>query len=264
MNQAWFTLILLGFAASFMPLQFGLEIVLLGTRDGLKKCAGLISGINLFRILLLSGLAFIFTGFIARIGDLLAGVSDVLKRVLNQLGLDITSGQHVIFDVLLIAAGVMLWIQIVRHLRNRGQPKQPPKSDPSTAKHEAYSPTRMILFGLAWTAVSINQWLFTTAAAGQILSLSEHLVVRLLAVLLFLVLGSLMLLLPVIIYLVRPEKAQANLEKIDNWLNEAMPIAVLVILFAIGLYFVISGTTGVMSFLTSHRLSISVFTSIWT
>ena len=120
----------------------------------------------------------------------------------------------------------------------------------------------MILFGLAWTAVSINQWLFTTAAAGQILSLSEHLVVRLLAVLLFLVLGSLMLLLPVIIYLVRPEKAQANLEKIDNWLNEAMPIAVLVILFAIGLYFVISGTTGVMSFLTSHRLSISVFTSI--
>lgn len=47
MNTPWVSLILLGVAASFLPLQFGLEIALLGKIDGLKKSASLISGITL-------------------------------------------------------------------------------------------------------------------------------------------------------------------------------------------------------------------------
>ena len=61
-----------------------------------------------------------------------------------------------------------------------------------------------------------------------------------------------MLLLPILFYLVRPQSARKYLEKIDNWFNEAMPYVVVGILFVIGLYFIISGTTGVMNFLASQ------------
>ena len=55
----------------------------------------------------------------------------------------------------------------------------------------------LLALGFAWTVISLNQWLFTTAALGQILSLSA-LATRLLAAFLFLLMGSLMLLLPIL------------------------------------------------------------------
>ena len=61
----WVSVILLGVAASFMPLQFGLEIAFLGLDDGPKKGTGLVSGITLFRITVLVGIGLIFTGLLS-------------------------------------------------------------------------------------------------------------------------------------------------------------------------------------------------------
>jgi hypothetical protein len=91
-----------------------------------------------------------------------------------------------------------------------------------------------------------------TASIGQIFSLSGEPLARLLLFFLFLLIASLMLLLPILFYFVRPQSARKDLEKIDNWFNEAMPYVVVGILFVIGLYFIISGTTGVMNFLASQ------------
>jgi len=125
------------------------------------------------------------------------------------------------------------------------------ENDTSFSKRFGDSPAGLLALGFAWAAVSLNQWLFTTAALGQILSLSEH-GTRLLATFLFLVIASLMLLLPIMLYLIGPGKAQAVLEKVDYWLKEAMPIVVIVVLFAIGLYFILDGIVGVMNYPTGQ------------
>ena len=131
MNIPWVSLILLGVAASFLPLQFGLEIALLGSSDGLKKSSSLIGGITLFRILLLVAVGLIFTGLLEKISTLLADISAAVSTTLHQLHLAVTSGQHVIFDGLLIAAGVLLCFRAYHHWRNRTQTKDGKESHSS-------------------------------------------------------------------------------------------------------------------------------------
>ena len=251
MDVPWVSLILLGVAASFLPLQFGLEIALLGSDDGLKKGTGLIGGISLFRIAVLVGIGLIFTGLLAKMSTLLSNVSTAIASTINQLHLSVRSGQHVLFDVLIIAFGVILLVQATHHWRNRKQTEDAKDSTPSFVKRFEDSTGGLLALGFAWTALSLNQWLFTTAALGQILSLSAH-AMRFLAAFLFLLIGSLMLLLPILLYLFRPEKAQTILGKVDHWLNEAMPIVVIVVLAAIGLFFIIDGGWGMMNSLAGQ------------
>jgi len=118
MDIPWVSIILLGVAASFLPLQFGLEIALLGSDHGLNKGSGLVSGITLFRITVLVGIGLIFTGLLATMSTFLSGISTAIGSTLHQLHLYVTSGQHVLFDVLLIASGVILLVQAVHHWRN--------------------------------------------------------------------------------------------------------------------------------------------------
>ena len=247
MNTPWVSLILLGVAASFLPLQFGLEIALLGKRDGLKKSASLIGGITIFRVLLLVAIGLIFTGLLEIMSAFLADISTSISATLQQLHLTVTSGQHVIFDGLLIAAGVGLCFRAYHHWRNRTPKEGPKDSNSSLSARFGDSPGGLLALGFVWAVVSLNQWLFTTAALGEILSLSDH-ATRFLATLLFLTMASLMLLLPIMLYLIGPGKAQSVLGEVDNWLSEAMPIVVIVILFAIGFYFIIDGIVGVMNF----------------
>ena len=256
MNAPWVSLILLGIAASFLPLQFGLEIALLGKSDGLKKSFSLISGITLFRILILVAIGLVFTGLLELISTFLADISTAVSTTLHQLHLAVTSGQHVIFDGLLIAAGVMLCFRAYNHWRNRTQTEDAKESHPSFSERFGESPGGLLALGLVWAAVSLNQWLFTPAALGEILSLSDH-ATRLLATLLFLIMASLMVLLPIMLYLIGPGKAQSVLGKVDNWLSEAMPIVVIVILFAIGLYFILDGIVGVMNFSAGQQRLLS-------
>lgn len=65
------------------------------------------------------------------------------------------------------------------------------------------------------------------------------------------ILASLMFLLPILFYLISPQSAGKDLEKIDNWLNKAMPYVVVGILFIIGLLLILDGTKGVINHLAS-------------
>ena len=174
MNIPWVSIILLGVAASFLPLQFGLEIALLRTSDGLKKGAALVSGITLFRITVFVGIGLIFTSVLAKMSTFLSTISTAIGSTLRQLHLFVTSDQHVLFDVLIIASGVILLVQAFHHWRNRTQAKDAKESVPSFVKRFGDSSGGLLALGFAWTAISLNQWLSTTAALGQILSLMRH------------------------------------------------------------------------------------------
>ena len=98
MNNPMLSIILLALVASFMPLQFGMEIVFLGEDDGLKKSVGMLSGITLFRVLVIILIGVIFTSFLDKISSLFDTFSAWITSTLHQLGLGITSGEHVLFD----------------------------------------------------------------------------------------------------------------------------------------------------------------------
>ncbi len=250
MDNPWITFILLGLAAAFLPLQFGLEISLLGKDDGMKNGVRFASGVTLVRIVLVVGLGVVFVGLLAVINNLFTNLSADIKNGIQQFGLDITSGQHVLFDGLLILAGIALWIQVIQHIRNRSKADQPEKKD-SSSKAQGKGAIGLLLLGFTWIALSPNQWLFMTASIGQTFALSQEPVARILIFFLFLVLASLMFLLPILFYLISPQSAGKDLGKIDNWLNKAMPYVVVGILFVIGLFLIVDGMKGMINHLAS-------------
>lgn len=146
-----------------------MEISLLGKDDGIKNGVSFASGVILFRIVLVVGLGVVFVGLLAVINNLFTNLSADIKNIIQQLSLDITSGEHVLFDILLILAGIALWIQVVHHIRNRSSEKKD-----SSNKAHGKGALGLLLLGFTWMVVSPNQWLFMTASIGQIFALSQE------------------------------------------------------------------------------------------
>ena len=251
MNEPLLSVILLALAASFMPIQFGMEMVYLDEDDGLKKSGGFISGITLFRVLVIILTGMLFPAILDQISRLFENISDWTASMLHGLKADLVSGEHFLFDVLMIVAGIVLWIEVVQRLRKRKQGKPSREKESDKAKENPKGLIGLILLGFTWTAVSINQWIFTTAAIGKILAISPARTIRFVVSILFILLASLIVLMPLLLYLIRPKSAQTNIAKVDNWFGGAMPTIVTGFIGAVGLYFILSGLTGWLNFLHS-------------
>ena len=62
---------------------------------------------------------------------------------------------------------------------------------------------------------------------SQIMALETSGLVRLLVFIMFLLLASLMIILPIVIYLIQPNRAAAVLDKINSWVNGALRYVVI-------------------------------------
>lgn len=246
MNESYFTIFLIALAASFLPLQFGAEISLLANDDGVKRASGLVGGITLFRILVGVVIALLFAGEIAVLTQGLQIIGDFIGTMLSNFGQDVTSGQHVLLDTLLIVAGILLLIQAYHSLRGGPEANQTSKDDKKKV-HEGGA-VGLILFGLVWAAASVNQWIFVTSGVAQILALPIQRLSKQIVFVLFLILASLMIILPILIVLIRPKKANADLDKINGWINGALRYVIIVGLFVIGLFLVWKGVDGLVHF----------------
>ncbi len=250
MSSEWLTLFLLALAAGFVPMLFAFETYELSKEDGLKRGLAFFSGVTLFRIALIVALGILFTGLLTTVSNLFSGISTDTSKLFDQLGQDVRSGQHLLFDGALILAGIALLIEAYRHWTNRsGVVREQRSGKPANGK--ARSISGLIVFGFSWMLVSVNQWLFMTAAIGQILSLSNQSTSRTLISLLFLLISSLILLIPLVFTIVRPKSAQRDLGKIEIRMHESMPYIVVVVLIGTGLYFIVDGISGELSFIDS-------------
>jgi hypothetical protein len=248
MDNHWLVLILIGLAASFMPLQFGTEIFLLNGDDGLKKTSSLVGGITLFRMLVAVVTALLFAGAsAAALRQSISGVPDFVQSMLSQFHQDVSSGQYVFLDLLLVIAGVVLLIHSYRHFRGRSEATQ--STNKVISKVQGINAGELLIFGLTWTAVSVNQWIFTITGVSHILEMPVHPVGRLLAFFLYLLVASLMIFLPISLFFIRPKQARTDLEKVNKWLNGTLGYVVLAGLFVIGLYLIWRGAVGLGHFL---------------
>jgi hypothetical protein len=254
MDNDWVTLILLGLAAAFMPMVFGLEIYTLGENDGAKKVSGLLGGITFFRLLVAIGVLLLFVGVMSWLTQGLSDIGQFFGSLFSQLGQGITSGHHLIIDLLLVAGGVWLIIQAIQYVRRGSDSEHSPQAAAPDGAKSADSKAvglgvaGMLGMGLAMSATNVNQWLFVSAAVNQILRMQVRFSIQLLAFLLFIGIATVMIALPLLIFLIRPQKAQADLAKINGWINGSMRYIVAGLFVLIGLYFIWKGGLGVANF----------------
>ena len=244
----WSTLILLGIAASFMPLVSGLEITILGGEKGAKKSSSLVGGVTLFRVLIAIGVTLFLTAGIVVASHEISNVADNLGSTVSQFRQGVTTGQYIILDVLLVAAGILLIVNAISHIRGRSNGDLP-SDDGSTESQDSKAietgVAGMIGIGLIMSATNVNQWVFMTAGVSQILDMLVSAPERLFAFVLFLVVSSVMILLPLIVILIRPQQAQRILGNINRWIHGALKYAVAGVLLLIGLYLIARGAAGI-------------------
>jgi hypothetical protein len=248
MDDSWVTLLMLGLTAAFMPLVFSLEIYVLGTDDGVKKVSSLLGGITGFRLLITFLVVLLFAGVMASLSQGLSSVGQFLGSLLSQVNKDITSGHHLFIDLLLVVAGVSLFVQAIRHLRRGSNAKQASDSDSSQAMEVGVG--GMIGMGITMTATNAQQWVLISAGVNQILRAPLQPWIGLLAYLIFMLLATSLILLPLALFLIRPQQASAALAKVDGWINGSMRYVVAGILCMIGLYLIWKGSEGVVRFLS--------------
>ena len=256
MADSWVTFIMLALAASFMPLVFSMEIYVLGADDGVKKVSSLIGGITVFRLLITVLVVLLFMGMMASLTEGLSDIGQFLGSLLARADEDVTSGQHLFVDLLLVAAGVALFVQAIRHLRKSSNSQQTSDSgaqqtsDSGDSKAMGLGIAGMIGMGMMMTATNVQQWVLISAGVNQILRVELYHWSGVLAFLLFLVISTSLVLVPLALYLIWPEKAGTALGRMDRWINGSMSYVAAAILCLIGLYLIWKGGIGVMHFLS--------------
>ncbi|MFN2136553.1 MAG: GAP family protein [Candidatus Promineifilaceae bacterium] len=247
MNHPLLLFIILGLAASFLPLQFGYEIHLLGDEEhGPRSAAKFMGGITLFRVFLILILGLIFTGVSFTVLHTVGGVFAFGHDIMGDLRLWVTSGQNVVIDILLIICGIMLVIRAYRQYR---QLRTVSTEDEGEAGGGLEKRLPIFLLGFVWVAISSSQWLFILVGANQILSIADNNVLRLILALVFLLLTSLMILLPFAAYIASPERVGPLLESLNTRINSTLAYVFMGLFVVAGIYVAWIGTVGLLRFL---------------
>lgn len=247
MSQHWAAIIVLGLAASVMPVIFGIEIVILGSEDGIKKSAGLLTGITLARVAIAVLAALVLAGAAVALYDRFNSISSLARQVADQLGKRAAGGEFILTDVLLVLAGAVLLFTGFRYMRQPEQAQAAPDTDDARTQ-SGFS--GMILTGALLTLANINQWIFISAGVGHILELENSIPGKVLALTVFLIAASLLLLAPIAVIWLQPERGTQLLVKINGWVHGSMRYAVAVLVMGVGILFFVNGGRGVVDFLS--------------
>ena len=242
MIESWLIVALLGVVASFMPTILGMEAILLGTEQGMRRVVGLLSGITLARLVIAFGVFSVFASVleVMRVTAIWAAESAV--NLLERIHALIVADGHWALDIILTIAGVMLLIEAVNYARG-GVVVVTSSESEATTNDDADKPSMLnaLGLGLLLTITGPKQWVLTVAAMNVILGMTPKLTFQVGALVVYLLLGISLVSLPLLIYLVRPERAQALLATMNGWITGAMRYFVAAILGMIGLYLIWNG-----------------------
>jgi|GEM_PF-5301450 len=248
MSESWIALIGVGFAASLMPLTIGVEIYALGTEKGVRKVISLIGGVILFRILLTIGVMFVSAGLIATHGSAMADIGQAIRTALYELNASLTPKERLVGNLLFILVGVLILVQIVRMTRNKPAPEVDPLSAPPDTRAVGVGVIGMLWIGFILTITNVNQWVLIPVGVNQILRMEGNSIAHLVAYIFFLFLSTAVILLPFLIFIIRPKRAQQDLETLNRWVNSSMRYLMTGIFLLVALYFLWKGSVGVMNY----------------
>ncbi|MEA3335942.1 MAG: GAP family protein [Chloroflexota bacterium] len=247
MIERWLTIVLLALTVGFLPLQFGVTVFLLGQDDGTKKASGLVGGVALFRVLVAAVFVVFFAGAAAAMGDLVTDIAGTVQSAVAQIGTDISSGRHGLVNLFLIAAAILLLYYTGRRLRSVNS-KSNSAAKGISNRVAGIGAGSVLVFSVVWAAGGMNQWILTIAGVSQLMAMPVQPPTKVFGFGLFLLLSSLMLLLPILFVFIRPESARTHLEAADRWVNGALRHVITLSLSLIGIYFLWIGALGLTRF----------------
>lgn len=209
--------------AAVMPGLLIMLVIVLESPNGVAKGAALVAGMLTTRILLGALVGFIYS-VEASEGAEKGGV--VQATLAGALG------------ILLLVTGIRLLFK----------QEDPDASSPRWMSALAELDTRRaFLFGMGGMAIALKHWFFIIAAVQIIAYAQLGLARASLAYLIFVLLASLTVILPVLVCVLSPTRSKIWLGQLQRWLEANDRKVKIVVSFVFGLLFVWKGFTGMMA-----------------
>jgi hypothetical protein len=225
MQSLFFDLLALSIASAMGPGQIIFDtLLLLSPKRAVIKAGSFVAGMTAIR--LIQGIVF---------GLILGGAVNSVSN---------TSQPNVISSTLLLVLGIALLITAYKQWQNQDQ------SDESQPKWlsmiEGLTPIKAFGIGAILVATSPNLWVFTLNAIAVI---SEAQLSRLnsaIAFLLFILAAEVLVLSPILMRILMPDKAIQYLHAISDWLNKNNRTLMIVISLVFGVFFLVKGIVNLL------------------
>jgi hypothetical protein len=239
MTETWLTLILLGLTASFMLGVLAIEALMLGSRRGAAKVAGLLAGITLARIIIVFGAFSIFASVLDLMRLVAVWAAESALQVVQDMHALIVAEGHWLLDFALLLAGVAIIIEAIRYAV--GGAGTAVSDEASEIDESRQGVLGALGIGLLLTIIDPKQWVLAVAAMNVILRMPPRITHQFAALGAYLLLGISLVAIPLLLYFIRPRQAQALLATLNGWISGAMRYLIAAALGLIGVYFIWNG-----------------------
>ncbi len=212
--------------SAVVPLQIIVGLLLLKSpAQGLFKAIAYVSGMTITR--LLQGLIF---GFVLSRSTALA---------------DGSSGKSPVISTLLLVLGILLLIAAYKKWRKVDDPDDPPPK--WLTRVDSLTPVKAFGIGLGLPLVAAKLWVFTLTALATIASAQLGQPTSAIAYSLFILLAESLLLLPILMRILVPERSKSVLIDLSAWLTRNNRPITITVSLVFGLLFFQSGISGLLA-----------------
>lgn len=212
--------------SAIVPLQIIIGLLLLKSpKRGLFKAVAYVTGMTLTR--LLQGLIF----------SLVLSESAALAEE--------NSGKNPVISTLLLVLGILLLIAAYKKWCGENDPDDPPPKWLTMIDNS--TPLKAFGIGLGLPLIAAKLWVFTLSALATIAAAQLGQPSSTLAYLLFILLAESLLLLPIMIRILVPERSKILLADLSAWLTQNSRPITIVVSLVFGLLFLYSGISGLLS-----------------
>ena len=225
MSSVFVDLLALSIASAMGPGQIIFDtLLLLSSERAVKKAGFFVAGMTFVR--LVQGIVF---GF-------------VLNEAVNSVSK--SSQPKAISSTLLLVLGIVLLISAYKQWNKEDE------TDGSQPKWlsmiEGLTPIKAFAIGSILVATSPNLWIFTLNAIAVISEAQLSQLDAMIAFLLFILVAELLVLSPILMRILMPDKSIKYLHAISDWLNKNNRTLMTVISLVFGVYFLVKGVSNLL------------------
>jgi threonine/homoserine/homoserine lactone efflux protein len=176
----------------------------------------------------------------------LVAVSTVVVLLLGNVGNDSDAEASTVVSVLRILLGAALLVMAARQWTKRPGKGQEPKQPPWMATVEGATPRRTLVLGLALAGANPKNLALTLAASASISRAGLDATGTVVALAVFVTIGSFTVLGAVLYYLIAGDRAAAPLAKVKQFMLRHNNVIMMVILLALGFTILAEGIAGLL------------------
>jgi hypothetical protein len=220
MQQILVELIPLIIGAALVPLQIILVLFILRGERGVLKATAFVGGMATMRILQGLIFGFVFT---------------------NRAD---SSGGGTMGAVLQVFIGILLWAAALKTFMKQEDPDAPPPK--WMTMFDSITPLKAFAFGALLILIAAKLWAFTLSALAVISNAPLMPSESVIAFLLYVLLASSLLIIPILWSLLAPRSAETSLARLGSWLERNNRVIVIVVAAIFGSFFLWRGISALL------------------